>query len=182
MFVQQTLIIVKPDGLARGLVGQILCDVQSNGLSVIDHARVQVDRTWVEKLYAGEEQEIYFKEVVNWVSSAPVLFLRIQGEQAVEKIKRRIVGRYPEGIRGRYSKNWIKNVAHASDSEKSAERELKLSEPIFEERKRIDDDLFKGKMVFALTGMSECGKSTVGKYLDSCGVPRLKIVRLFERV
>jgi len=128
------------------------------------------------------EQEVYFEEVVNWVSSAPVLFLKIQGDRAVEKAKWRIIGRYPEGIRGKYSENWIKNVAHAPDSEKSAKREIGLSKVIFERRKRIDDVLFNGKMVFALTGMSECGKSTVGKYLDSRGIPRLKIVRFFERV
>ena len=182
MAIQQTLIIVKPDGLAKGLVGRIFCDIKSNNLSVIDHARIKLDRAWVEELYAGGEQEVYFEEVVNWISSAPVLFLRIQGEQAIEKAKWRIIGRYPEGIRGRYSENWIKNVAHASDSEESAEREIKLSESIFEKSKRMDEDLFRGKTVFALTGMSECGKSTVGRYLDLRGIPRLKIVRLFEQV
>jgi len=182
MSVQQTLIIVKPDGLARGLVGQILCSIESNGLSVIDHVRVHLEREWVEKLYAGEEQEVYFEEVVNWVSSAPVVFLKIQGEEAVKKVKWDIIGRYPNGIRGQYSENWIKNVAHVPDSEKSAKRELVLSEPIFERRKMIDNILFKDKMVFALTGMSECGKSTVGKYFDLHGIQRLKIVKLFERV
>ena len=46
----------------------------------------------------------------------------------------------------------------------------------------MDEKLFKGKTIFALTGMSECGKSTVGKYLELKGIPRLKIVRFFERV
>jgi len=179
--IQKTLIIVKPDGLEKGVVGQILHSLRVNGLAVTDCSREHVEQSWVRKLYAGED-EIYFEDVVNWVSSAPVLFLKIKGEQAVEKVKWNIVGRYPNGIRGKYSENWIKNVAHAPDSLESAQRELNLSEPFFKEKKKADEKLFKGKMIFALTGMSECGKSTVGKYLDSQGIPRLKIVRLFEKV
>lgn len=182
MAIQKTLIIVKPDGLEKGVVGQILRGLQANALSVVDCARIHLEQSWVRKLYAGEEKEVYFDDVVNWVSSAPVLFLKIKGEQAVEKVKWSIVGRYPGGIRGKYSENWIKNVAHAPDSCESALRELDLSEPFFEKKKVADERLFKGKMIFALTGMSECGKSTVGKYLDSQGIPRLKIVRLFEKV
>lgn len=100
----------------------------------------------------------------------------------MEKVKWDIIGRYPKGIRGQYSENWIKNVAHAPNSEESTKREIKLSKQIFEKRKRMDERLFKGKMVFALTGMSECGKSTIGKYLDSYGIPKLKIVKFFKQV
>jgi len=182
MSVEQTLIIVKPDGMAKGLIGQILCALQKHNLRVVDHARLQLDREWVENLYNGERNEVYFAEVVEWVSSAPVLFLKVEGGEAVDLAKWRIIGRYPEGIRGQYSENWIKNVAHASDSLKAAQYELMLAEPIFERRKQMDENRFSGKMVFALTGMSECGKSTVGKYLDSKDIARLKIVKLFERV
>lgn len=182
MPVEQTLIIVKPDGMAKGLVGQILCALQKHSLRVVAQARLQLEREWVENLYKQERYEIYFAEVVEWVSSAPVLFLKIEGEGAVNLAKRKIIGRYPEGIRGQYSENWIKNVAHAPDSKESALRELRLAEPIFERRKQMDESRFNGKMVFALTGMSECGKSTVGKYLDSRGIVRLKIVKLFKKV
>lgn len=182
VLIQETLVIIKPDGLEKGVVGQILRSLQTNGLSVIDCVKTHLEQSWVKKLYAGEEKEVYFEDVVNWVSSAPVLFLKIYGEQAVEKVKWNIVGRYPNGIRGKYSENWIKNIAHAPDSYESAQRELQLSKTIFKEQKRIDNNLFKNKIIFALTGMSECGKSTVGKYLDSQGIPRLKIVRLFERI
>lgn len=182
MSVQQTLIIVKPDGVAKGLVGQILRTVESNGLTIVDSTRLHLDRSWVENLYGSERDQPYFMEVVEWVSSAPVLFLKVQGEQAVDKVKWQIIGRYPDGIRGRYSENWIKNVAHAPDSVQSAEQELEQASHFFERRKMMDETRLQGKMVFALTGMSECGKSTVGKHLDSKGVKRLKIVRLFEKV
>ncbi len=182
MNIQQTLVIVKPDGIAKGLVGQILCYILSNGLSIIDNVRVHLNQEWTEKLYWGEEREVYFEEVVSWVSSAPVLFLKISGVDAINKIKWQIIGRYPSGIRGKYAENWIKNVAHASDSLESANYELSLSEVFFERKREMDKKLFKGKTIFALTGMSECGKSTVGKYLESNGIPRLKIVKFFEKV
>jgi len=182
MSVQQTLIIVKPDGLAKGLVGQILRTIEMHGLTIVDNAKVLLPKQWVEELYALERNQVYFAEVVDWVSSAPVLFLRVEGPGAIARVKWQIIGRYPNGIRGQYSENWIKNIAHVPDSKESAERELNLSEQIFENKRRADKDLFRDKMIFALTGMSECGKSTVGKYLDSHGIPRLKIVRFFERV
>ena len=182
MSVEQTLVIVKPDGIAKGLVGQILRALQKYNLRVVAQVRVQLEREWVENLYAQERIEIYFTEVVEWLSSAPVLFLKIEGENSIDLVKWKIIGRYPRGIRGQYSENWIKNVAHAPDSLKSALRELRLAEPIFERRKQMDENRFNGKIVFALTGMSECGKSTVGEYLNSNGIARLKIVKLFERV
>lgn len=72
MPVQRTLIIIKPDGLAKGLVGQILRSLKTHSLFVIDSATVLLPRQWVEKLYAFERNEVYFTEVVEWVSSAPV--------------------------------------------------------------------------------------------------------------
>jgi nucleoside-diphosphate kinase len=182
MSVEQTLIIVKPDGMAKGLVGQILRSLQEHNLRVVDQALFQLERGWAENLYGQERSEVYFTEVVEWVSSAPVLLLKIEGEGAIDLVKWRIIGRYPEGMRGQYSENWIKNVAHAPDSSESALHELQLTEPIFGRRRMMDKSRFSGKMVFALTGMSECGKSTVGKYLDSKGIARLKIVKLFEKV
>lgn len=182
MSVEQTLVIVKPDGMAKGLVGQILRSLQKHDLRVVDHARLQLEREWVENLYGQERDEGYFVEVVEWVSSAPVLILKVEGEEAVDLVKWKIIGRYPEGIRGQYSENWIKNIAHAPDSSESALHELQLAEPIFERSKQMDEIRFSDKVVFALTGMSECGKSTVGKYLDSRGIVRLKIVKLFEKV
>lgn len=182
MSIQQTLIIVKPDGLLKGLIGQILYCLKKQGLIVIDSNRTKLSCKLIKELYKGEEKEIYFQEVVDWVSSDQVLLLKIRGPEAIQKVKWHIIGRYPNGIRGQYSENWIKNVAHAPDSQKAAMRELKLVKQIFERKRQMNEKLFNKKMIFALTGMSESGKSTVGKYLESHGVPRLKIAKLFECV
>lgn len=182
MPIEQTLVIVKPDGVEKGLIGQILRALQKYNLRVVTQTRFQLERGWIENLYNQEKGEAYFEEAVKWMSSAPILLLKIEGERAIDIVKWRIIGRYPEGIRGQYSESWIKNVAHASDSPESAQYELMLAEPNFERSEQMDKSRFSGKMVFALTGMSECGKSTVGRYLNSKGIVRLKIVKLFEKV
>lgn len=178
---EETLIIVKPDGVSKGLIGELLQGLAEHKLAITQVMTTQLSREWVEELYEPERGQSYFEEVVEWVSSAPVVLMKIQGEGAVDKVKWQIVGRYPDGMRGRYSENWIKNVAHAPDSLEAANRELRLAEEIFTES-NIDKERFRGKKVFALTGMSESGKSTVGKYLDSRGIPRLKIGDVFGRI
>lgn len=179
---EETLVIVKPDGIKKGLVGKLVSRVQGNGLKIDFAAMTKLDKEWVKKLYKPEKDKVYYQEVVNWVSSSSVLLLKISGEQAIDKIKWDVVGRYPNGIRGEHSENWIQNVAHAPDSAITARRELGLAQPIFDRLKKEDEERFKGKKVFALTGMSESGKSTVGRYLDSRGVARLKIGEIFDKV
>lgn len=182
MAFEQTLVIVKPDGLQKGLLSQILASLREHNLQVAECTRTHLEPSWVERLYGGEKSEIYFREVVDWVSSSDVVLLRICGENAIGLIKWEIIGRYPNGIRGEYSESWIKNVAHASDSTAAAIRELLLVDEIFQKERDVNEDRFAGKMVFALTGMSESGKSTAGRYFERQGVPGLKIVKLFEEV
>lgn len=182
MSIQQTLLIVKPDGMAKGLTFQILYLIRQHQLTVVDNVRLRLSREWVAELYNGLRTEPPFEAVVNWMSSAPVLLLIINGLNAVEIVKKRIIGKYPDGLRGQYSENAVMNVVHASDSLESAYRELALAMPLFRRRALMDNERLQDKVIFALTGMSECGKSTVGKYLDSIGIPRLKIVKIFERV
>jgi nucleoside-diphosphate kinase len=135
MPVQQTIIIVKPDGMAKGLAGKILQAVESFDLKVVTSVKTHLSRRWVEQLYLLESQEAYYDEVVDWVSSAPVLLLKIEGLDAVSKVKWQIIGRYPNGIRGLYSEDGLKNVAHAPDSDEAARRELLLAEEIFAREK-----------------------------------------------
>jgi len=182
MSVQETFVMVKPDGLAKGLVGQILCEIGRCNLTVIESVRIRLSRCVAQEIYLGEEKEIYFDDIISWITSNPVLFIKVIGDDAVGKIKWKIIGRYPSGLRGQYSESWIKNIAHAPDSESSALREIELVNQILEGKTKMNENKLKNKMVFALTGMSECGKSTVGRYFYSKGIPRLKFVKLFGRI
>ncbi len=179
---EKTLIIIKPDGLTKNLAGLIVEKIYQYGLTIIDSERTHLSKELVEKLYSEIKDKEYFVEAVNWVNSAPVLILIIEGIDAVNTVKQKIIGKYPSGLRGQFSENSIKNIAHASDSIISARKEIKLIEPILKRNKDSNEKKLSNKIVFALTGMSECGKSTVGKYFDSRGIPRLKIVNIFEKV
>jgi nucleoside-diphosphate kinase len=182
MSCEKTLIIIKPDGLTKKLVGLIVEKVYQYGLTITGSERICLSKELLEELYSEIKNKEYFIEVVNWISSAPVLILIIEGVDAVSTVKQKIIGKYPNGLRGRFSENLIKNIAHASDSVVSAQKEIRLIEPILKRNKELSEKKLSNKIIFALTGMSECGKSTVGKYFDSKGIPRLKIVKIFEKV
>lgn len=87
-----------------------------------------------------------------------------------------------DGLRRIYSESHIKNIAHAPEDLESAGKEIQYFEKYFMQEKQSNRERFSNITVFALAGMSECGKSTVGRYFDSKGISRLKIVKIFERV
>lgn len=182
MSYEKTLVIVKPDGLTKNIVGLIVEQIYQRGLLITDSARMQLSEGMVKELYSDIKHEEYFTKVVKWISSAPVLVLIVEGPNAINIMKQQIIGKYPNGLRGLFSENSIKNIAHASESTISAEKEICVIEPSLREIKKHNERRLSGKVIFALTGMSECGKSTVGKYFDSKKIPRLKIVKIFEKV
>lgn len=184
MNLQRTLIIVKPDGIEKGLVGSILTLIHNHNLNVVSSLQIQLQKEMVEKLYEKEMEmdKKLFEEITTWISSSPVLLLIVEGNDAINTVKFNIIGKYPKGLRGKFSENKLKNIAHAPDSIKSAHHELELLTPLFERKKEMDRKRLDGKMIFALTGMSECGKSSVGKYFDNHGIPRLKIIKLFKSI
>lgn len=179
---EETLVIVKPDAIAKGLVGLLIEKLEENGLRVLEAARVVLPSHTARDLYSGLEKERQFEAATKWIASAPVLLLKVEGPDAIVRVKYRIIGKYPSGIRGSYSEDSIKNVAHSATDAAAVERELKLLAPFFEEQRISYVRRFTGVTVFALTGMSESGKSTVGKYFASKGIPRLKIKSIFQEV
>ena len=131
---EKTLILVKPDGIAKNLVGEIIRRVQENGLMIMGSITTHAPAEFVEQLYAEGTGRWYFEEVVAWVSSASVTILLVEGIGAVQKVKFGIVGKYPDGIRGEYSEGPIRNVAHAPDSIEAAAREILLVRSFFGEK------------------------------------------------
>lgn len=182
MSCQETLVIIKPDGLQKGLAGEILKQIEKNGLSVIDSARIVLSKNWLIQLYQEHQEQPYFSRLLDWMSSSSVLMLKIQGVEAIKIVKEKIIGEYPKGLRGKFSEDYIKNIAHTPATKAESIYELELAKPIFEKNKLKDQKRFQKVMVFALTGMSESGKSTVGRYLENKSIPRLKIVKIFENI
>jgi len=128
---ERTLMIVKPDGVVRGLVGEVLRRVEAKGLRVAALKMKWLRKEEAEELYNVHRGKGFFNDLVAHVTSAPVVAAVVVGRGAVEVV-RRMVGytdpskAEPGTIRGDLGLSLTKNVVHASDSPESAEREIKL--------------------------------------------------------
>jgi nucleoside-diphosphate kinase len=128
---QSTLLIVKPDAVRRGLIGEIIRRVESKGLRITEMRLMHIDRDLAEEHYGEHRDKPFFGELVDFITSGDVVVARVEGEQAVPAL-RSIMGPTdpaaapPGTIRGDYGTVITENLVHGSDSSESAERELKL--------------------------------------------------------
>ena len=131
MAVESTLLIVKPDGVRRGLTGEVLRRVEAKGLRVGEMRVMQIDRPLADEHYAEHREKPFFGELVDFITSGPVVVARVEGEQAIG-VLRALMGPTdpatapPGTIRGDFGIVITVNLVHGSDSPESAERELKL--------------------------------------------------------
>ena len=131
MAVESTLLIVKPDAVRRGLIGEVLRRVEAKGLRVAEMRITSIDRATADEHYAEHREEPFFDELVGFIGSGPVVVARVEGERAVP-VLRSLMGPTdpalapPGTIRGDYGLIITENLVHGSDSTESAERELKL--------------------------------------------------------
>ncbi|MGZ8599704.1 MAG: nucleoside-diphosphate kinase [Actinomycetota bacterium] len=131
MAVESTLLIVKPDGVRRGLVGEVLRRVEAKGLRIAEMRLTQIDRALAEEHYAEHRERPFFGELVAFITSGPVVVARLEGEGAID-VWRTMMGptnpaTAPSGtIRGDHGLIITENIVHGSDSPGSAVRELKL--------------------------------------------------------
>ena len=131
MAVESTLLIVKPDGVRRGLVGEVLRRVEDKGLRIAEMRTMTIDRSLAEEHYGEHREKSFFGELVAFITSGPVVVARLEGEGAID-VWRTLMGPTdpsgapPGSIRGDFGLVITENVVHGSDSQDSAERELKL--------------------------------------------------------
>ncbi len=131
MAVESTLLIVKPDAVRRGLIGEVLRRVEAKGLRVAEMRMTSIDRATADEHYAEHREKPFFDELVGFIGSGPVVVARVEGERAVP-VLRSLMGPTdpalapPGTIRGDYGLVITENLVHGSDSTESAERELKL--------------------------------------------------------
>jgi len=129
--VESTLLIVKPDAVRRGLIGEVLRRVEAKGLRLAEMRMTAIDRATAEEHYAEHREKAFFDELVGFIGSGPVVVARVEGERAVP-VLRSLIGPTdpalapPGTIRGDFGLIITENLVHGSDSTDSAERELKL--------------------------------------------------------
>jgi nucleoside-diphosphate kinase len=134
MATESTLLIVKPDGVRRGLVGEVLRRVEAKGLAIGSMRSMTIDRALAERHYGEHVDKPFFGELVDFITSGPVVVAKITGEQAITAWRALMgptdpIEAPPGSIRGDFATVIGENIAHGSDSPASAERELLLFFP-----------------------------------------------------
>jgi nucleoside-diphosphate kinase len=128
---EQTLVLVKGDGVERRLIGEIIRRIEAKSLDIRTMQMMDVSRELAEKHYAEHREKPFFGELVEFITTTPVVAMRIEGEGAIG-VMRRLMGSTnpaeaaPGTIRGDLALSLPDNLVHGSDSPESAERELKL--------------------------------------------------------
>ena len=131
METEQTLVLIKPDGVQRGLIGEIITRYEHKGLKIVGMKLQQLPRDTAEELYATHQGKSFYDVLIEFITSAPIVALAIEGRGAIELV-RTLNGEtdpkksQPGSIRGDFSINITHNIVHASDSPKSAQRELEI--------------------------------------------------------
>ena len=131
MSTESTLLIVKPDGVRRGLVGEVLGRLERKGFRIVELKLMNIPREMAEQHYGEHRERSFFGELVDFITSGPVVVARIEGEQVIASM-RTIMGPTdpiaapPGTVRGDYGTIIGENIVHGRDSPESAERELKL--------------------------------------------------------
>ena len=128
---QRTFVMVKPDGVQRGLVGEIIARLERKGLKLVGLKLLRVDPELARRHYAAHEGKPFFAGLIRFITSSPVVAMAWEGPDAVEVVRRLLGptdGRQaaPGTIRGDYGLDIGYNLAHASDSPEAAAQELAL--------------------------------------------------------
>ena len=128
---EETLVLVKGDGVRRRLIGEIIRRIENTGLDIHAMQLMDVSRELAEEHYAEHQEKPFFEELVEFITSTPVVAMRVGGEGAIS-IVRKLMGATnpanaaPGTIRGDLALSMPDNLVHGSDSPESAARELKL--------------------------------------------------------
>jgi nucleoside-diphosphate kinase len=128
---ERTLIIIKPDGVQRNLVGEIIARFERRGLRIAGMKLMHIPRALAETHYAEHKGKPFFDGVVTYLSSAPVVVMALEGVNAI-KSARQLMGATkpweaaPGSIRADFALDTGRNLVHGSDGEESAARELAL--------------------------------------------------------
>ena len=131
MSVQKTFIMIQPDGVQRGLIGEVVRRFESKGLQLVGAKLMNVSKELAEKHYAEHQEKPFFGELVSFITSGPVFATVWQGDDVIA-LARLMMGKTkpidsaPGTIRGDFAASITNNIIHGSDSEESAQREISL--------------------------------------------------------
>ena len=128
---KQTLVLLKPDALERGLVGEIISRLEGQGLKIVAVKMIWVDGALAKRHYAVHEGKPFFEGLVEFITSRPIIAAIFEGEDAVAVVRNAMgetdpARSAPGTIRGDLAQDIGRNLIHGSDSEETAEKEIDL--------------------------------------------------------
>ncbi len=134
MATERTLVLVKPDGVRRGLAGEVVSRLENKGLTLVAMQLRTLDRASAEEHYAEHRERPFFGELVSFITGGPLVALVVEGPNAVAGTRRMMgvtnpVEATPGSIRGDYALEIGQNLVHGSDSTQSAAREIGIFFP-----------------------------------------------------
>jgi nucleoside-diphosphate kinase len=131
---ERTLVLVKPDGVRRGLVGEVVTRLERKGLALVALELRTLARETAEEHYGEHRERPFFGELVEFITGGPLVAMVVEGPRAVEAVRTLMgvtdpVKSAPGSLRGDYALEIGQNLVHGSDSPESATREIKIFFP-----------------------------------------------------
>lgn len=128
---ERTLVLIKPDGVQRGLTGEVVKRLENRGLKLVAAKFIQVDRPFAEKHYAVHKGKPFFEGLIQYITSSPLMAMVWEGPQAVAAVRQTMGATKPTEaapgtIRHDFALEMGRNLTHASDSVENAEIEINL--------------------------------------------------------
>ena len=141
---EKTLLIIKPDGVERGLVGEIIGRIERKGLKISAMKLEKISLERAGEHHAEHREKVFYEELIEFITSSPVVLAVIEGEQAIATVRKmagktRALEAEAGTIRGDFAMDTTKNIVHSSDSEESAIREIKI---FFKEEEIMSYELY----------------------------------------
>jgi nucleoside-diphosphate kinase len=131
---ERSLILIKPDGVRRGLVGEVISRIEAKGLRIAALEMQTLPRSVAEEHYAEHEGKVFYAPLVDFITSGPLVAAVIEGPRVIESFRSMAgatdpIRAVPGTIRGDHALETKENIVHGSDSPEAAEREIKIFFP-----------------------------------------------------
>jgi nucleoside-diphosphate kinase len=144
---ERTFVIIKPDAVQRGIIGEIISRFEQKGIKIVAMKMITVDRDLAEKHYGIHEGKPFFEPTVDYITSSPVVAIILEGHNAIEMVRKMMGKTDPQKaelgtIRGDFGQFIGRNIIHGSDGIDTAEFEINLwfKKNEISKYKRIDED------------------------------------------
>jgi nucleoside-diphosphate kinase len=128
---EKTFVLVKPDGVQRGLIGEVIKRLENRGLQLVAAKFLQVSQELAEEHYAAHKEKYFYQRMIQYITSSPVMAMVWQGKNAVAAVRQTMgatnpLESPPGSVRHDFGIDIGRNIAHASDSPESGEKETAL--------------------------------------------------------